>query len=105
MQPKSNSRRNFIAKAALATAAISTTSLGSFAFPASNKPKGKATRIGWITDLHHGYMKDATQRLEAFLAEAAKHKLDFILQGGDFCHPTPDAKAFVQLWNQYKGER
>ena len=80
-------------------------SLKSFAFPVSNKPRGEAIRIGWITDLHHGYMKDATQRLEAFLEEASRQKLDFILQGGDFCHPTEKAKPFVQLWNQYNGER
>lgn len=32
-------------------------------------------------------------------------KLDFILQGGDFCHPTAEAKPFVQLWDQHTGER
>lgn len=104
MKQKANSRRDFIAKTALATAAIGTGCLKSFAFPVTNKPKDKAIRIGWITDLHHGYAKDATERLEAFLTEAAKRKLDFILQGGDFCHPTEKAKPFMQLWNQYQGE-
>lgn len=105
MQHKSNSRRDFIASLGLGAAAMSVGSLKSFAFPVSSKPRTKAVRIGWITDLHHGYINDATQRLEAFLAETSKRKLDFILQGGDFCHPTAEAKPFVQLWNQYKGER
>jgi len=105
MRNESRNRRNFIAKLGLATAAIGAGSLKSFAFPSSKTPMGKAIRIGWITDLHHGYIKDATQRLEAFLAEASKHTLDFILQGGDFCHPTEEAKNFVRLWNQYDGER
>lgn len=80
-------------------------SLNTFALKIQNRPESKAIRIGWITDLHHGYIKDATKRLEMFLAEASERKLDFILQGGDFCHPAPEAKAFVHLWNQYRGER
>ncbi|MCH5599015.1 metallophosphoesterase family protein [Niabella ginsengisoli] len=101
-----NSRRKFIINAGLATAAIGAGNLKSFAFPSyARVHKGSAVRIGWITDVHHGFMKDATRRLQAFLAAASQRKLDFILQGGDFCHPTPEAEPFVQLWNQYKGER
>jgi len=50
-------------------------------------------------------MEDALQRLDAFLQEASGRTLDFILQGGDFCHPTAAATPFVQRWNQYQGER
>jgi len=105
MAQQSNSRRKFITAMGLGTLAIGGGGLPSFAFPASGRSDGKVVRIGWITDLHHGYMGDATQRLEAFLAEASKRQLDFILQGGDFCHPTEQAKPFVQRWNQYAGER
>lgn len=105
MQKEKSSRRRFFFNAGIAVAALGTGGLSTLAMPAKEHKNGKAIRIGWITDLHHGYMKDATQRLEVFLAEASKRKLDFILQGGDFCHPTKEAKPFVQLWNQCKGER
>lgn len=109
MEKPSNSRRAFIAKAGLAAATIGVTGLRSFAFDSTNavrkSPGGRSLRIGWITDVHHGYIKDATQRLEAFMEAVAKQKPDFILQGGDFCHPKPEAKPFVQLWEQFKGDR
>ena len=61
--------------------------------------------VGWITDVHHGYCPDATHRLEAFIDEAVERRPDFILQGGDFCHPRPDAKAFMDVWNRFPGEK
>ncbi len=106
MQNQLNSRRRFLFNIGLTSAAIGAGSLKSFAFATANKAAGKAIRIGWITDLHHGFCKDAMQRLEFFLEDASKRKLDFILQGGDFCHSSiADAKPFVRLWEQYKGER
>jgi 3',5'-cyclic AMP phosphodiesterase CpdA len=102
-----NNRRNFITKVGLAAAAIGATSLRSFAFNSRGKlsESKDLLRIGWITDLHHGYIKDATQRLEAFMEAVSGRQLDLILQGGDFCHPTAEAKTFVQLWEQFKGDR
>lgn len=112
MKHQTSDRRSFIAKLSLATAAVSAAGIKSFAFDAPHKAasaqqsaSGKSLHIGWITDLHHGYAVDATQRLEAFMESVSKRDLDFILQGGDFCHPTDKAKSFVQLWEQYKGER
>lgn len=106
MKPHATGRRDFIAKAGLAAALMGTNSLRSFAFHPVKKTSGsKSLHIGWITDIHHGYIGDATQRLEAFLADVSKRKVDFILQGGDFCHPKPDAQSFVQLWEQFPGER
>lgn len=57
-------------------------------------------RFGMIADVHHGLMPKAEERLEAFLEEAAQRDLDFLIQLGDFCHPHPDAHAFVKLWEQ-----
>ncbi len=57
-------------------------------------------RFGMIADVHHGLMPKAEKRLAAFLEEAAQRDLDFLLQLGDFCHPRPDAHAFVKLWEQ-----
>ncbi len=59
--------------------------------------------IGWITDLHHGYCPDALERLKVFIGEASRRNVDFIIQGGDFCHPKPEAAELMQVWNQFKG--
>lgn len=99
-------RRTLLKQAGLAAAVVGATGLRSFAFNAVKKPSGgKSLRIGWITDVHHGYIGDATQRLEAFMEAVSKRKVDFILQGGDFCHPKPESKPFVQLWEQFPGDR
>jgi len=106
MKYQSGNRRDFIAKFALAAVAVGAGGVRSFAFDASKKTtSGKSLHIGWITDIRHGYIKDATQRLSAFMEAVSKRKLDFILQGGDFCHPTAEAKPFVALWEQFKGDR
>ena len=98
-------RRHFLKNAGvLATSIGLLDGIYSFA-KAENTPKGKAVKIGWITDVHHGYCTDAQRRLETFIAEAGQRKLDFILQGGDFCHPTAEAKPFLDVWNSYKGEK
>lgn len=100
------SRRAFLIKTGLTAAITGMTGFPSFAFdPAKKSLTGKPLRIGWITDIHHGYINDATQRLEAFLGAVSKRKLDFILQGGDFCHPKPESKPFVRLWEQFEGDR
>ncbi len=105
MQNNKNSRRNFIANASLAAAGLGLGGLRTFAFTPAKSNNDKPVSIGWITDLHHGFCKDAEQRLKVFIHEASNRKLDFILQGGDFCHPTEEAKKFVEVWNQYKGEK
>lgn len=99
-------RRSFLRQAGIALVATGAATVKSYGFSA-HKPQfsnQKPIQIGWITDLHHGFCKDAQQRLKVFLKEASKRKLDFILQGGDFCHPTKAAQEFVALWETYPGE-
>lgn len=67
--------------------------------------KSKPVRIGIITDLHHGLQPDATRRLETFMQQAVEEKPDFIIQLGDFCHPRPDARECIQLWERFPGAR
>jgi len=63
-------------------------------------------RFGVIADLHHGLAPDAMQRLEAFMAEvAARPNLDFLIQLGDFCHRTDEAKPFAARFNSFAGPR
>lgn len=101
-------RRDFIKKAGLLATSKSVFE-NAFSFSILSKNEflkgGKSVKIGWITDVHHGYCTDAQRRLETFIHEAGQRKLDFILQGGDFCHPTADAKPFLKTWNSYKGDK
>lgn len=89
----------------LATAALAPATDTVLAFPADTTAKPGTVTAGWITDVHHGYCPDATSRLEAFIDAAIERKPDFILQGGDFCHPRPDAQPFLDVWNRFPGEK
>jgi len=64
-----------------------------------------AVTFGVIADVHHGLMPDAHRRLDAFLAEAALRSPDFLIQLGDFCHPTPDARSFAKSWRSFRGPK
>lgn len=56
--------------------------------------------FGIIADVHHGFMPDAHQRLDRFLEEASHRRLDFVIQLGDFCHPVPAARPFLDSWER-----
>jgi calcineurin-like phosphoesterase family protein len=77
----------------------------SYAFVPHSTEKKKPLTIGWITDVHHGYCADADQRLEAFINSANQKKPGFIIQGGDFCHPTAEATKFLDIWKGFKGPK
>lgn len=96
-------RRRFIHRASVLAAGSFFTR--SYAFTPSSSLKKKPVNIGWITDVHHGYCADADRRLEAFINEARELKPDFIIQGGDFCHPTPEAEQFMKIWNRFEGSK
>jgi len=96
-------RKKFIQQ--LALTGLSFSCIKSFAFQPTHPAKSKSVKIGWITDVHHGYCKDASSRLEHFIKHANRANLDMIIQGGDFCHPTTEAKAFMGIWNDFKGDK
>lgn len=100
---KSFNRRNFLRLTGLGAAGLGFLPQ-TFGF-AGKQGLGKPIKIGWITDLHHGYCTDAQVRLETFLATAEARNPDFIIQGGDFCHPTIEAEPFLKAWHQYKGAK
>lgn len=60
-------------------------------------------RFGLITDIHQDLMYKASDRLQAFIDECIKEKVDFIIQLGDFCFPLPENKPFLDIWKQFKG--
>ncbi|MCM4162541.1 MULTISPECIES: metallophosphoesterase [unclassified Arenibacter] len=106
MEIPKKGRRKFLAHMGLGIAALGLGNARSYAFlPKNHIPKSEMLNIGFITDLHHGYCKDAMERLDVFIKEASSRQLDFIIQGGDFCHPTPEARVCIDLWNSYKGEK
>jgi calcineurin-like phosphoesterase family protein len=96
-------RRRFIQGISAVTAGVIFS--GSYAFVPHSTGKKKPLTIGWITDVHHGYCVDADRRLAAFVNDAGQRKLDFIIQGGDFCHPTKEAEPFLNIWNSFKGDK
>jgi len=96
-------RRKFIQ--ALSIAGIGSSIANSFAFDALPGSSRKTTTIGWITDVHHGYCKDAGTRLETFINTAIDRNPHFIIQGGDFCHPSNEARPFIETWKRFKGQR
>ncbi|MFS4445357.1 metallophosphoesterase family protein [Maribacter sp. 2307UL18-2] len=99
-------RRSFIRKFGLGTAAFAVSNSTLFAFaPKGNLEQKDSLKIGFITDIHHGLCTDALKRLEVFLKEASGRDLDFIIQGGDFCHPTEAGRECIDLWNSYKGAK
>ncbi len=96
-------RRDFVK--GISVAAAGSVFTRSFAFTPFLTGKNKTLTIGWITDVHHGYCADAGSRLEAFIARANQRKPDFILQGGDFCHPTTEARSFMNIWEKFSGPK
>jgi UDP-2,3-diacylglucosamine pyrophosphatase LpxH len=76
-----------------------------FSFDSGDSKNRRPFTFGWITDLHHGYCPDALDRLKVFIGEASSRKVDAIIQGGDFCHPKPEAAELMKVWNQYRGDK
>ena len=62
-------------------------------------------RFGVIADVHKDVMHDADQRLQVFIDTMNKQQVDFVLQLGDFCIPTPKNLGFMKIWNSFLGPR
>ena len=65
----------------------------------------KPVTFGVISDVHQDIAHDAPERLTAFLKEAERRQVDFIIELGDFCFAKEENRSFVALWNQYSGEK
>ncbi len=94
-------RRAFIKNSALATSA--------FVLPwqlhSEGFTKTKKLRFGLIADVHHDIMHDGVERLQAFIDEADKRKMGFVMQLGDFCRPYDYNRPFMDVWEQFKGPK
>ncbi len=99
-------RRKFIHQLSLGAAAMSipSTSL-SFSPVVDATQSTKKLTFGIVTDVHKDLMPDADSRLETFIQKAQDRKVDFIIQLGDFCMAESPNKAFLKIWEQYKGPK
>ncbi len=70
---------------------------------ANAKSHKQALRFGVCADVHKDIMYDADSRINVFITEASKRKLDFIIQMGDFCRPYDTNREFLSIWNNYPG--
>ena len=63
--------------------------------------------IGLIADLHHGNLTpDADERMDTFLqAVADRNDVDLLIQLGDFCHPTKQARGLCKRFNGFMGDK
>lgn len=63
--------------------------------------KSRKVKFGIISDIHPDIMHDGPERLAAFLKEARKQKVDFIIETGDFCQAKDENIHFRNLWNDF----
>ncbi len=93
-------RRDFIMKSGLVGLAISLPIKVS-----SSLLKKEPLRFGLIADIHKDIMHDADFRLQSFMDAVHQKQTNFILQLGDFCIPHERNRAFLKIWNSYKGDK
>ncbi|MDN5204811.1 metallophosphoesterase [Fulvivirgaceae bacterium BMA10] len=95
-----NARREFLKKSALGTGAlllpwkINASSVHDF-------DENKTVRFGLCADVHKDIVPDADERLKIFIDRMKGEKVDFIMQMGDFCHPLPENKSLMEIWEQF----
>jgi len=71
----------------------------------AEKNSGQSVRFGICADVHKDIMHDADGRLEVFIRDASKRKVDFIIELGDFCRPYDYNLDFLKIWNSFPGEK
>lgn len=92
-------RRNFLECCVLTLAAAATKAKGvNFEEQASN---ASLLKFGIISDVHPDIMHDGEQRLQTFLEAATEHKVDFIIELGDFCFAKSPNIPFRSLWDKF----
>lgn len=68
---------------------------------------GRPLTLGLITDLHHGNLTpDADARLDVFLQHVAdRGDVDLLIQLGDFCHPSREARGLCERFDAFDGPK
>lgn len=100
-----HSRRDFLRTSGAALAGATLLPVADALAAVDPVARPQPIRLGVITDLHHGFQPDALSRLEAFRRQVEAEPPALLLQLGDFCHPRPDARECLRLWEGFKGPR
>lgn len=79
---------------------------GSLLAPGSgnSRKKGKI-RFGICADVHQDFFPGVPQRMQKFVHEMNRERVDFIIQLGDFCLPKPENRPFMEIWEEFDGPR
>ena len=67
--------------------------------------KSSRLKFGIISDIHPDIVHDGKHRLQVFLEAAAKNKVDFIIELGDFCFAKEANVPFLNLWDKFSGDK
>ena len=94
-------RRNFLQF----SLGASTTMLLPFSAQSKESVTLPSVSFGLVADPHQDLLHDVEGRLEKFISAAKGNSIDFALQLGDFCNPKKENKAFMDIWNSYKGPK
>lgn len=92
-------------KSALTRREVLRAGVGFACAPLLPEIKSPSTRFGLIADVHHGLVSFSERYLEEFVQEAAQRNVDFVVQLGDFCHPNPASRSFLNEWSNFRGPR
>jgi predicted MPP superfamily phosphohydrolase len=99
-------RRKFMNQLGVGSAATVLPSMMlSFSTSDSESHKTKPLVFGIVADVHKDLMPDADERLEKFISEAQRRKVDYIIQLGDFCMADNKNKDFMNIWQTFKGPK
>lgn len=66
-----------------------------------NKGKSEKVSFGLSSDIHIDMMPDSKERIKTYLAHMKREKVDFLIDLGDFCHPTPNNIPFIDYWQSF----
>ena len=96
-------RRNFLECCMLSLVAAAAKAKG-VGLEAEASGSGRL-KFGVISDIHPDIMHDGEHRLQVFLEAAAKNKVDFIIELGDFCFAKVANVPFRDLWDKFPGDK
>ncbi len=102
-------RRSLIKKIGLTTGALSLAPIALAAKASEQKYVGSSFKIAHITDVHIRPEENAPERFKKCIAEIKKHKIDFILNGGDTIYAadydTIDRQRMLDQWELWDDAR
>jgi predicted MPP superfamily phosphohydrolase len=64
-------------------------------------------KFGVITDVHHGYLTDVSERLQIFIDVANEEEVDFIIELGDITlfMNEEHSGSFLDIWDSFNGPK